>query len=81
MWLNGGVGRFHSLDLNQCAGGLGRILAKELSQGSSDFKSLSVPTKEIRGSKGVWATLKKRKITPGNLQKPLEISWKNHGIL
>ena len=81
MWLNSTVGRFHSLYLNQCAGGLGRFLSKELNQGSWDFKSLYLPAKEIWGSKAVWATLKK-----GTLhleickKKTLEI-WKDHGIL
>ena len=61
MWLNSAVGRLRSLDLNQCVGCLGIFLSKELNQGSWDFKSLYLPTKEIRGSKGVWATFKKLK--------------------
>ena len=75
MWLNSAVGRFHSLDLNQCAGGMGQFLSKELNQSSSDIKSLSLPTKEIRGSKDVWATLKGKKITNGICENP----WKYHG--
>ena len=53
MVLTSAVGRFHSLDLNQRIGGLGRFLSKELNQGSVDCKSLSLPTKEISESKGV----------------------------
>ena len=32
--------RFHSYELNQCIGGLGRFLSKELNQGSVDFKPM-----------------------------------------
>ena len=79
MWLNGDVGRFHSLDLNQCIGGLGRV-SQELNQASVDFKLLSPPTKEMRDSKGVWATLEKKEekyawksvINPWNI---MEKSW------
>ena len=77
MVLNSAMGRFHSLDHNQCTGGLGRFLSKELNQGSVDFKSLSPCTKEIRESKGVLATLKKEKIIPGNLIKNFKKTWKN----
>ena len=41
------------LDFNQCIGGLGRFFSKELNQSSVGFKSLSLPTKEIRESKDV----------------------------
>ena len=81
-------GKFHSLDLNQCVGGLGRFLSKELNQGSWDFNSLFLPTKEITESKGVWATLKKKKKRRKlhleickKKKNHLEISWKSHGIL
>ena len=59
MVLSSAVGRFHSLDLKQCIGGLGIFLSKELNQGSVGFKSLSLSAKEIRESKGVWTTSKK----------------------
>ena len=51
MVLNSAVGRFHSLDFNQCIGALGRFLSKELNQGSVDFKSLYLLTKEINNQK------------------------------
>ena len=54
--MNSAVGRFHSSDLNQCNGGLEKFLSTELNQGSVDIKTLFVPTKEIRQSKGVQAT-------------------------
>ena len=42
------MGRFYSLDLNHCIGGLGRFLLKERKQGTVDFKSLLPPTKGIK---------------------------------
>ena len=74
------MGRFHSLDLNQCIGGLVKFLSKELNLGSVDLKSLSLPTKE-RGNQKVWRPhLKKKKEnytwkfvkTPGKI---MEKSW------
>ena len=70
------MGRFHSLDLNQCIGGLVRFLSKELNVGSVVLKSLSLPTKE-REPKGVEATFKKkrRKLYLEICDNP----WKYHG--
>ena len=81
MWLSSAVGRFHSLDLNQCAGGLERFLSKELNQGSWDFKSLSLPTKEIRGSKGCVGHIKKKEIYTWKSVKPWKYHGKNHEFL
>ena len=55
-------------------------VCEDFSQKELKFKPLSPPTKEIKELKDVLATLKKKKIIPGNLWKTLEI-WKNHGIL
>ena len=61
------MGRFHSLDLNQCIEGLGRFFSEELNLGSVDLKSLSPPTKE-RMIQKVWKPhLKIKKVTSGNL--------------
>ena len=77
MWQKSAVGggRFHSLDPNQCIGGLGRFLSKEL--WLRRFQ-ITISTSEMRESKGVYATLK---IIPGNFRKTLKISWKIIGIL
>ena len=76
MVLNSAVGRFHSFDLNHYIRGLGIFLLKEQTQGTVDFKSLLPPAKELRESKGIYATLKKREnFTWKFSKKTLEKSW------
>ena len=71
------LGRFHSLNRNQCIGILGRFFLSELNQGSVDLKlpHLRAVAKEVRESKVCCGHIKKGEIIPGNLQTILEKSW------